>query len=141
MLTLEFYKIGEDEMWLPYVEDGVSCGKPSPAYQQVIRRLSLQQELVKNPNSTLYARVCGQSMIDDGIADNDLLVVDRSLPPESGKIAVCFLDGEFTVKRLQIDSQGLWLIPANQAYSPILVTEENHFIIWGIVTHVIKSLA
>lgn len=140
MVTLELFHIDEDNLWLPFVEEGLSCGIPAPAYEQVLRSLNLQQTLVKNPQSTLYARVCGQSMIDDGIEDNDLLVVDRSLQPEDGKIAVCFLDGEFTVKRLEINQIGLWLVPANKNYKPVLVTEENHFIIWGIVTHVIKSV-
>ena len=79
-------------------------------------------------------------MIGAGLDDGDLLVVDKSLEPTHNKIAVCFIDGEFTVKRLQVKKEGMYLLPANSAYKPILVTEKNNFQIWGIVTHVIKKL-
>jgi DNA polymerase V len=79
-------------------------------------------------------------MIDAGLHDNDLLVIDRSLEPENNKIAVCYLDGEFTVKRLKVKNGTIWLIPENKNYEPIKITEENNFIIWGIVTNVIKKV-
>jgi DNA polymerase V len=78
-------------------------------------------------------------MKDEGINDGDLLVIDKSLQPADGKIAVCYLDGEFTIKRIRIDKKECWLMPANELYKPIQVTAENDFLIWGIVTHVIKS--
>jgi DNA polymerase V len=79
-------------------------------------------------------------MIDAGINDKDVLVVDRSLEPQNNKIAVCFIDGEFTVKRIQLKKNELWLIPENPKYNPIKINEENQLIVWGIVTYVIKKV-
>ena len=79
-------------------------------------------------------------MIDAGINDKDVLVVDRSLEPENNKIAICFIDGEFTVKRIQVEKDCLYLMPENPNYPRIKVTEENQLIIWGIVTYVIKKV-
>jgi DNA polymerase V len=78
-------------------------------------------------------------MKDAGINDADLLVIDKSIEPKDGKIAVCFLDGEFTLKRLKKDSSGFWLMPANDSYKPIRITEENDLRVFGVVTYVIKS--
>lgn len=123
-----------------FFDTGISAGFPSPADDFKQERLSLDDMLVKNKLATFYARVSGQSMIDAGLNDNDLLVIDRSLEPENNKIAVCFLDGEFTVKRLRVEKDGVWLQPENATYKPIKITEENEFIIWGIVTNVIKKV-
>lgn len=123
-----------------YFDMGISAGFPSPADDFKEQRLSLDKELIKNKEATFFARVSGQSMIGAGLDDNDLLVIDRSLEPSHNKIAVCFLDGEFTVKRLKVDGGGIWLQPENANYSPIMITEENNFIIWGIVTNVIKKV-
>lgn len=123
-----------------YFETGISAGFPSPADDFKQERLSLDGILVKNKLATFYARVSGQSMIGAGLDDNDLLVIDRSLEPSHNKIAVCFLDGEFTVKRLKVEADGVWLQPENPNYKPIKITEENNFVIWGIVTNVIKKV-
>jgi len=123
-----------------YFETGISAGFPSPADDFKQERISLDNILVKNKLSTFYARVSGQSMVGAGIDDNDLLIIDRSLEPAHNKIAVCFLDGEFTVKRLKVEADGIWLQPENPNYKPIKVTEENNFVIWGIVTNVIKKV-
>lgn len=123
-----------------FFNTGISAGFPSPADDFKQERLSLDDMLVKNKLATFYARVSGQSMIGAGLNDNDLLVIDRSLEPQHNKIAVCFLDGEFTVKRLRVEKDGVWLQPENDNYKPIKITEENQFIIWGIVTNVIKKL-
>ncbi|MFH4963621.1 translesion error-prone DNA polymerase V autoproteolytic subunit [Gaetbulibacter sp. M235] len=123
-----------------YFETGISAGFPSPADDFKQERLSLDGILVKNKLATFYARVSGQSMIGAGLDDNDLLVIDRSLEPAHNKIAVCFLDGEFTVKRLKVQADGVWLQPENPNYKPIKITEENNFVIWGIVTNVIKKV-
>ncbi|WP_034042069.1 LexA family protein [Wocania ichthyoenteri] len=119
---------------------GISAGFPSPADDFKEQRLSLDEELVKNKEATFYARVSGQSMIGAGLEDNDLLVIDRSLEPTNNKIAVCFLDGEFTVKRLRVSNNEVWLQPENPDYPIINITEENNFLIWGIVTNVIKKV-
>ena len=91
-----------------YFDTGISAGFPSPAEDFKQERLSLDNELIKNKEATFFARVSGQSMVDAGLSDNDLLVIDRSLPPENNKIAVCFLDGEFTVKRLKVEKDEVW---------------------------------
>lgn len=123
-----------------FFDTGISAGFPSPADDFKEQRLSLDEELIKNKEATFYARVSGQSMIGAGLDDNDLLIVDRSLEPKNNKIAVCFLDGEFTVKRLKVEKGEVWLQPENPDYPPIKVTEENDFVIWGIVTNVIKKV-
>jgi DNA polymerase V len=123
-----------------FLDTGISAGFPSPAEDFKEERLSLDNELIKNKEATFFARVSGQSMVGAGLDDNDLLVIDRSLEPTNNKIAVCFLDGEFTVKRLKINKEGLWLQPENPNYPSIKITEENDFLIWGIVTNVIKKV-
>ena len=123
-----------------YFDTGISAGFPSPAEDFKQERLSLDNELIKNKEATFFARVSGQSMIDAGLSDNDLLVIDRSLSPAHNKIAVCFLDVEFTVKRLKVEKDEVWLQPENKNYQPIKITEENDFVIWGIVTNVIKKV-
>jgi DNA polymerase V len=123
-----------------YFDTGISAGFPSPAEDFKQERLSLDNELIKNKEATFFARVSGQSMIDAGLNDNDLLVIDRSLSPAHNKIAVCFLDGEFTVKRLRVKNDEVWLQPENKNYQAIQITEANDFVIWGIVTNVIKKV-
>ncbi|WP_336067760.1 translesion error-prone DNA polymerase V autoproteolytic subunit [Mesoflavibacter sp. CH_XMU1404-2] len=123
-----------------FFDAGISAGFPSPAEDFKEERLSLDEALVKNKEATFYARVSGQSMIGAGLDDNDLLVIDRSLEPENNKIAVCFLDGEFTVKRLRVEKDEVWLQPENPNYPIIKITEDNNFLIWGIVTNVIKKV-
>ena len=124
----------------PFCDTGISAGFPSPADDFKEQRLSLDKELIKNKEATFFARVSGQSMIGAGLDDNDLLVIDRSIEPANNKIAVCFLDGEFTVKRLKVDKDEVWLQPENPNYPIIKITNENDFIIWGIVTNVIKKV-
>ena len=124
--------------WL--IEQGVSAGFPSPADDFKEIRISLDKELVKNQESTFYARVNGDSMVEAGIDDGDLLVVDRSLNPENGKIAVCFIDGEFTVKRIKKVGDKIFLKPENNNYKEVEIKEENDLIIWGITTYVIKKI-
>ncbi|MGB3607224.1 MAG: translesion error-prone DNA polymerase V autoproteolytic subunit [Psychroserpens sp.] len=123
-----------------FFDAGISAGFPSPAEDFSEHRLSLDQELVKNKDTTFYARVSGQSMIGAGLDDSDLLVIDRSLEPTNNKIAVCFLDGEFTVKRLRVSDNQMWLQPENPDYPIINITKDNNFLIWGIVTNVIKKV-
>jgi DNA polymerase V len=123
-----------------FVDTGISAGFPSPADDFIETRISLDDELISNKDATFFAKVSGQSMIGAGLDDNDLLVIDRSLAPENNKIAVCFLDGEFTVKRLRVEKNEVWLQPENVNYPIINITEDNDFVIWGIVTSVIKKV-
>ncbi len=139
--TLEFFspKTSKNNKSI-LIDTGISAGFPSPADDFKQTRISLDEELIQNKEATFFAKVSGQSMIGAGLDDNDLLVIDRSLEPENNKIAVCFLDGEFTVKRLRVENNEVWLQPENPDYPIIKITEENDFIIWGIVTSVIKRL-
>jgi DNA polymerase V len=130
----------ESDIRIPYIEEGVSAGFPSPATDFMETNIDLNKELCKNPLSTFYIKVRGNSMINAGINDKDILIVDRSLEPQNNTIAVCFIDGEFTVKRIKIDKDCVYLMPENEKYQPIKVTDENELIIWGIVTYVIKSM-
>ena len=124
--------------WL--AEEGISAGFPSPADDFKEIRISLDKELVKNKDATFYARVDGDSMIGAGLEDGDLLVIDRSLSPENGKIAVCLIDGDFTVKRIKKEKHKLFLVPENKKYKKTEIKEENELIIWGIVEYVIKKV-
>ena len=124
--------------WL--AEEGISAGFPSPADDFKETRISLDRELVKNKEATFYARVSGDSMIGAGLDDGDLLVIDRSKNPENGKIAICLVDGEFTVKRIKKEKKKLYLMPENKKYRPIELKEENELIIWGVVEYVIKKV-
>lgn len=141
-LNLTFFtpKSSDTTMGAILIDTGISAGFPSPADDFRETRISLDEELIKNKEATFFAKVSGQSMIGAGLDDNDLLVIDRSLEPANNKIAVCFLDGEFTVKRLRVEKNEVWLQPENPNYPIIKITEENDFVIWGIVTNVIKKL-
>ena len=125
---------------LPFFEGGIKAGFPSPATDFEGSQISLDKVLVKNFEATFYAKADGTSMIGAGIDDGDIMVIDRSLEPKNGKIAVCLIDGEFTVKRIKLEKDCMYLMPENPNYEPIKVTEENQLIIWGIVTYVIKNL-
>lgn len=127
------------ELELPFVSGGIRAGFPSPALDFDDVSIDLNQHLIKHPSSTFYGKVKGDSMQDDGINDGDLLVIDKSIEAKDGKIAVCYVDGEFTIKRIKLEGDICWLMPANEKYKPIKVTKDNDFMIWGIVTHVIKS--
>lgn len=132
-------EVGE-ELFLPVLSAGISAGFPSPAMDFMDVSIDLNQLMIKHPSATFFGRVQGTSMLDAGISDGDLLVIDRSLSPVNNKIAVCFIDGEFTIKRIQKEVDCCWLMPANEKYKPIKVTNDNDFLVWGIVTHVIKKV-
>jgi DNA polymerase V len=139
-VTLQLFAVDQtQERALPLVNGGISAGFPSPAQDHLDLKLDLNKELIANPLSTFFGRVSGQSMKDAGILDGDLLVIDKSLDPNNGDIAVCFLDGEFTLKRLRMEADAVYLDPANPQYPSLKVTEDNHFCIWGIVTYTIRD--
>lgn len=95
----------------------------------------LNKELICHPASTFYSRVTGDSMRDEGIEEGDIQVIDKSLELMDDDLAVCCLEGEFTVKRVRLEPDVAWLVPSNRNYPPIKVTQDNEFIIWGIVTY------
>lgn len=136
---ITFYSANlETHISLPYVKEGISAGFPSPAEDFLDASIDLNKELIKNPSATFYGKVRGNSMKDIGIHDGDLLVIDKSLEPKNGKIAICYIDGEFTVKTIKLEKDCIWLLPANTDYKPIKVTKDNDFLVWGIVINVIK---
>lgn len=118
----------------------INAGFPSPAEDFMDVALDLNKVLVHNPSSTFFARVKGFSMIDDGVDDGDLLIIDKSAEPYDGCLAVCFVDGEFTLKRYKSMGDYALLMPANKNFSPIRVDENNQFAIWGIVKYLIKKM-
>ena len=124
---------------IPVVE-GIHAGFPSPAEDYAEPVLDLNRYVVKNQASTFYARISGNSMEGVGIQDGDIVVIDKSLEPANDQIAVCFIDGEFTLKRIHLDNGRLFLMPHNPDFPPIEITEDNNFQVWGIVTYVIKRL-
>ncbi|OJU39574.1 MAG: peptidase S24 [Bacteroidales bacterium 45-6] len=138
--ALEIYRAETNvELSLPIADDGIKAGFPSPAQDFMDLAIDLNKELVRHPASTFYGRVRGDSMQGAGVYDGDILIIDKSLEPQNGDMAVCFVDGEFTIKHIRIEKEVVWLIPANDHYKPIKVTEENDFLIWGIVTYSIKK--
>ena len=138
--NLDIYSAQTDtELQLPLME-GVRAGFPSPATDFIDLNIDLNRHLIKHPSATYYAKVKGESMKDAGISDGDLLIIDKSIDPIDGKIAICYLDGEFMLKRIKIRPDGVWLMPANSEFSPVKVQENNNLIIWGIATYVIKTV-
>ena len=138
--TIDFFSANaSSELALPIMEGGISAGFPSPAQDYIDLKIDLNKELISNPSSTFYGRVKGCSMQDAGIMDGDILVIDKSLEPQDGDTAVCFIDGEFTLKYIKIEPDAVYLVPANSNFQPLKVTEENNFCIWGVVTYSIKN--
>ena len=132
----------EDEQTsgLQFFETRVQAGFPSPAQGEYADSIDLNRALITNPAATFCARVIGNSMVDAGINEGDLLIIDRSITPHDGNIAVCFIDGDFTVKRLSVREEGVFLTPANASFPEIQVTEDSSFQVWGVVSHIIKRL-
>ncbi|RXZ42643.1 LexA family protein [Crenobacter cavernae] len=125
---------------LPLFASRVPAGFPSPADDLKEAGIDLNAFLVDHPQTTFLVNVRGDSMINAGIHDGDLLLVDRSIEPRPGKVVVAVIDGELTVKRLKRDGERVWLMPDNPAYPPIAVTEDASFFIWGVVTNVIHPM-
>ena len=129
----------ESFLSMPYI-GRISCGFPSPADDHLDEAIDLNREYIKNKSSTYFGRVSGDSMIDAGLENGDLLIIDKSLKPKDGNIAVCFLDGDFTVKRIRIEEGKIWLMAENKNYDPIEITPDNELMVWGIVVHSVKNL-
>ena len=139
-MNIDIHSIdASQDLPLPYAEEGIKAGFPSPAQDYMDLSIDLNRELVKHPSSTFYGKVKGDSMVDAQVFDGDILIIDKSLEPTNGDMAVCFVDGEFTLKFIEIRADEFLLVPANKQYAPIRVTKENDFIIWGIVTYVIHK--
>ncbi len=118
----------------------VSAGFPSPAEDYIEGKLDLNQYLVKHSAATFFVKVTGNSMIDAGIHDGDILIVDRSLKPVNKKVVIAVVNGELSVRRIRVTKGKVFLMPENRDYKPLQVNEEMDFEVWGVVTTVIHPL-
>lgn len=130
------------ELTLPYASEGVRAGFPSPAQDYLSETIDLNKEIIRHQATTFFARCVGESMKNADIHDGDLLVIDKSIEAKDGDIIVAYIDGEFTVKRIKINTtdNSLMLMPENEEYEPIRITESQHFEVWGVVTYTIKKM-
>ncbi|MDA7768319.1 translesion error-prone DNA polymerase V autoproteolytic subunit [Flavobacteriales bacterium] len=137
---LQFYAIEEasfDEITL--YGDSVPAGFPSPADDYLDMDLNLHDYLVQHPSATFCVRAIGDSMVDAGIQSSDVMVIDRALTPKNNDIILAVVNGEFTVKRIKKSEDELYLMPANENYKPMKITEEMNFQVWGVVTFIIHK--
>ena len=135
------YAIDDSSSFESLVMGEVKAGFPSPA-EDIREKLDLVKLLVKHKASTFFFRIDGVSMVDAAMDDGDIIIVDRAVEPYNNCKAVCYIDGEYTVKRVEMHDKGIRLMPANEnntTYKPIEVTAENDFVIWGVVTYIIKK--
>lgn len=142
MTTFLPHSIDEDSAYEGVLSGNVKAGFPSPA-EDIHEKLDLIRLLVRHRASTFFFRVDGVSMVDAGMDEGDIIIVDRAVDPYNNCKAVCYIDGEYTVKRVEIGNGRARLMPANEnntTYRPIEVTPENNFMIWGVVTWVIKKM-
>lgn len=139
MKITEIFELDQSiKLELPLFSTRVPAGFPSPGDDYVDQRLDLN-ELIKHPSDTFLVKVEGDSMINAGIYDGDILVVDRAMEPDHNKVIVVNLDGELTVKRLKIDDTRVFLFPDNPKYEPIEIRPLADFRIMGVVTYVIHK--
>lgn len=142
-LKLNLYSSGiSTDMDISFVDAVIKAGFPSPAQDYLTGTIDLNKELIRHRDTTFLARVSGNSLQEAGICDGDIIVIDKSLEARNGDFVVAFVDGEFTLKEFRLDDNAkcAWLIPHNKDYEPIKVTEENQFMIWGVLTYTIKHL-
>ncbi len=126
--------------WMrPLFLTSVSAGFPSPVENYIEGRIDLNRQLIKHPMATFYVRVAGDSMIEAGIYPGCILVVDRAVEADDGDIVIARVNDELCVKRLRIAGGGVWLMPANESYTPLEITEGMEFEVWGRVMHSIRS--
>ena len=137
---LEVFSIDQEiSLDIPFFDNQVPAGFPSPAQDYIDLDLDLHNYLVKNPSSTFCVRVTGESMRDAGINSGDIMLVDRSLDPKNRSIVLAVVDNEFTVKRVNVSEEGLFLMPENADFNPIKITSEMNFQVWGVITYIIHK--
>jgi len=134
------FLVNNNALSLPLFSHKIPAGFPSPADDYIENAISLDEHLVQHPAATFCLRVMGDSMIEVGIFPNDLLIVDRSIEPQSGHIVVAAVNGENTVKRLLKKRGKIYLVPENKKFQPIEIKDENDFQIWGVVIHSVRHL-
>ena len=125
---------------IPLYGNSVAAGFPSPADDYLEGTLDLNEYLIQHPAATFFVRVSGDSMINAGIFPDDMLIVDRSLEAKHHSIVIVALDNELTVKRLYHKNGVIRLLPENNHYQPIEISDGNELHIWGVVKHVIHSV-
>lgn len=139
-MQIELYSLDvTTNLSLALAGEAIQAGFPSPASDYLEGAIDLNKELIQHPASTFYGRVTGTSMIDEGIEEGDILVIDKSLEIVNDDLAVCYIDGEFTLKRVQLEKDTIYLVPSNPNFTKIKVTADNDFMIWGVVTYTIKK--
>ena len=137
---LVFFSINEEVgLSVPLFSNSVQAGFPSPAEDHMDMDLNLNDHLVQNPSATFCVKAIGESMKDAGIQSGDIMIVDKSLEPKNRSIVLAVIDGEFTVKRVNINNKELYLMPENNNFSPIKITREMDFQVWGVVTYIIHK--
>jgi DNA polymerase V len=124
---------------IPMLSHTVTAGFPSPADDYIEGRLSLDEHLIQNRDATFFVRAKGNSMVGAGIFDGDLLVVDKSLSPQSGDIIIAIVDGDLTVKRLIKQGNTITLKPENPRFKEIEFKEGQELQVWGVVTSTVKK--
>lgn len=121
------------------LQNRVCAGFPSPAEDQGAQRIDLTALLIKHAQATYFLRASGHSMVEAGIFDNDILVVDRAIKPRHNHIVVAIVDGDFTVKQLYQRAGRIKLKAANPTYPEIVPKEGQTIEVWGVVTSTIKQ--
>ena len=142
MERMKPYAVDDSSSFESLVMGDVKAGFPSPA-EDIREKLDLVKLLVKHKASTFFFRIDGVSMVDAAMDDGDIIIVDRAVEPYNNCKAVCYIDGEYTVKRVEMLDGRVRLMPANELndkYKPIEVSPENQFMIWGVVTYTIKKM-
>ena len=138
-LTLDSFDSTTKKFKIPLLTDSVSAGFPSPADDYTEENIDLNEHLISNPFSTFFLRVKGDSMINAGIKDKDLIIVDKSLTARPGNIIIAMIDGEFTIKRLSIKNNELYLKAENHNYPDFRFKNHIDVQIWGVVIYSIHS--
>ena len=136
---MDFFDSTTKRFRIPLLNDSVSAGFPSPADDYTEENIDLNEHLISNPFSTFFLRVKGDSMINAGIKDKDLIIVDKSLIAKPGDIVIAMIDGEFTIKRLSIKNDELYLKEENHNYPNFSFKNHIDVQIWGVVIYSIHS--
>ena len=136
---MDFFDSTTKRFRIPLLNDSVSAGFPSPADDYTEENIDLNEHLISNPFSTFFLRVKGDSMINAGIKDKDLIIVDKSLIAKPGNIIIAMIDGEFTIKRLSIKNDELYLKAENNNYPDFRFKNHIDVQIWGVVIYSIHS--
>jgi len=136
---LDLFDYTSDKLKIPFLSDSISAGFPSPADDYVEENIDLNEYLISNPFSTFFLRVKGDSMMNAGIKDKDLIIVDKSLTAKPGNIIIAMIDGEFTIKRLSMKNNELYLKAENHNYPDFSFKNHIDVQIWGVVIYSIHS--